>query len=568
MAATPVRDSAQLNDYAALLRRQWWLVVLCVVLGVGLGVGYTGLAATQYTSTTSVLVTATGVDEQPTTVAGRVSDINLDTEAQLVTSTEIVGAAADAIGYAGNPAELVSRVSITVPPNTEILDIGFTATTAPAAQAGAEAFATAYLDNRRKAADATLEASRTSLQARIDDLTSQLQAVSSTIAGLPADSAERAFSEAKASSLNNQIGSLGTQLNQVGATTVTPGRVITSASLPRSPSSPDLALDVVAGALLGLLLGLGLAVLRQRSDRVLRRAGDLERQTGLPVLVELPSTPTGPVELVAPGSTEGRSYARLRNVVTSSLTDGHRVVLVAGVTRPAGPVAANLAAALARSGEEVVLVCGDVHAPTAADLLAGRTGTGLAEVLAGRAKLAGARRRVADPASLRVLGPGRSPDQAAALLQTGSPRQVVDELLTTARWVVVEAPATTSGADAQTLAGLADLAILVVATEETRDDDVADARAQFESVRTVLLGAVVVRGDRRAGKRGERPAPEPTPAPEPAEAEPVQAEQAPHGKRVARTRALPEPATPDVAPDVTDDAAPDAAPVGPRGAGG
>jgi Mrp family chromosome partitioning ATPase len=232
------------------------------------------------------------------------------------------------------------------------------------------------------------------------------------------------------------------------------------------------------------------------------------------------------------------------------------VVVVAGVSGPAGQVAANLAASLARSGDEVVLVCGDVHAGTAPDLFDGRDGTGLAEVLSGRVKLPAARRRVPGRPSLRVVGPGRDPERAAALLQTGSPRQVVDELRATARWVVVEAPSTTSGVDAQSLAGLADLAILVVTTEETRDDDVADARAQFESVRTVLLGAVVVRGDRRADKRGgRRPAVVPAAAPEPAAAEP-----GPHGDRAARTRAVPEPVIPDVAPD--------AEPVGPRGAGG
>lgn len=543
MDATPARSSAQLSDYAALLRRQWWVVVLGVVLGIAVGIGYTYGAATQYTSSTSVLVTATGVDDQQAPATKANATINLDTEAQLVTSTEIAAAAAQAIGYQGNPAELARHVSVTVPPNTEILDIGYTAATADAAQAGAQAFATAYLDNRRTAADDMLQTSRDSLQARINDLTKQLGTVSTTIAGLPDGSAERGFDQAQATSLNNQIASLGTQLNQVGATTVSPGRVITSAALPGSPSSPDLLLDVAAGALVGLLAGVGLAVLRQRSDRVLRHATDVERRSGLAVLVELPGTPTARVQLVAPSSSEGRSYARLRNVVTSSLTDGHRVVLIAGVAGSAGRVAANLAASLARSGEEVVLICGDVHASTAAALVGGPAGTGLAEVLADPSKLSGARRRVVDPASLRVLGPGHDPEQAAALLQTGSLRRLVDELLTTARWVVVEGPPTTSGADAQTLAGLADLAILVIATDETRDDDVADARAQFESVHTVLLGAVVLHGGRRGGRRAQPVEP---PAGAPAEPEPSAGIRRP-------ARSLPAPAARQVAtPEVAD----------------
>jgi hypothetical protein len=72
--------------------------------------------------------------------------------------------------------------------------------------------------------------------------------------------------------------------------------------------------------------------------------------------------------------------------------------------------------------------------------------------------------------------------------------------------VVVEAPSTTSGAEAQTMAGLADLAILVVTSEATRDEDVADARAQLEFVRTPILGTVVVGRERRARRRIEHEA--------------------------------------------------------------
>ena len=68
---------------------------------------------------------------------------------------------------------------------------------------------------------------------------------------------------------------------------------------------------------------------------------------------------------------------------------------------------------------------------------------------------------------LRVLGPGRDPDRADALLQTRGARAVVDRLLETVTYVVIEAPPTTESADAQTLATTAELAVLVVETGPT-----------------------------------------------------------------------------------------------------
>jgi capsular polysaccharide biosynthesis protein len=485
--------SAELGDYSLLLRRQWWVVVLTLLVTTGLALTYTALASPEYTSTTSVLVTPTGSPSQTTSSTRAGETINMDTEAQIITSTEVVIAVAEALGHTVDVQELAERVTIAVPPNTEILDISYTGPSAAQARQGAEAFAIAYLVNRGTTAENSVEAEQATLQARIDDLDARLASVTEATAALPEDSAARAYNEAQASGLNDQLGDLNAQLNELNAFRGTPGEIITRASLPTAPSSPQGLLTVAAGALLGLLAGVGLAVLRERSDQYIRRAADVERRVDLPLLAEMPSSmDLEHVELATAASPEGRSYTRLRNVVTAGAQHEARVVLVAGVSGPAGPVAANLAASLARSGDDTVLVCGDVHAETETDLLGGTNGVGLAEVLAGRASAGEAMRRLPGLPELHVLGPGTDRDRAAELLQTSGPRDLLGALLEVATWVVIEAPATTDGADAQTLARFSDLAVLVVQVNGTTAQEIVDARDQFESMRTPVLGAVVV----------------------------------------------------------------------------
>jgi Mrp family chromosome partitioning ATPase/capsular polysaccharide biosynthesis protein len=483
----------RLGDYVRMLRRHWLVVLLCLVLGVGGALAYLHWAPKKYQATTAVLVAPTpdGSNNAP-----RASDINLDTEAQLVTSTETVSAAADALHLSGPAtARLVNSVAVSVPPNTQILDITFTGSTPDAARTGSLAFANSYLAERTKSATTLLAAADKALQARINAVTTQLQAVLKASASLPANSPERFRDDAQASALNNQLAALGSQQTGVRSTDVSPGRIVSQPGFPGSPSSPKSMVTLLAGLVLGLLAGAGLAMLRHRADDVIRTADDLFRRTRVPVATVLSARlHAGQVSLLPPLSSDGRGYARLRNLVTTGLMQASRpVVVVAGVRHGGGPVAANLAVSLARAGEAVFLVCADVFGGTTAALLGSQPRDGLGEVLAGEMDATTASSTVAGIPNLRVLGAGRDPDRADALLQTRSPRKLIEELLSTASYVVIEAPATADSPDAQTLANVAELAVIVVELGQTGAGEVLDACAQFESMGTPVLGAVVAR---------------------------------------------------------------------------
>lgn len=485
-------NALRLGDYGRLVRRHWLPLVICLVTGIAGAVAYLHWAPKQYESTTAVLVMP--VSDGSPNATPRSSDINLDTEAQLVTSTQTVTSSAQRL-HLPVSNDLLNQVTVSVPPNSDILDITFSAGTPQAAQAGALAFAQSYLDQRKQAATNLLNATDKALQARIDATTVQLQNVLKSGSSLAPNSTQKFRNDAEASALNGQLAALGSQQTSVRATDVSAGQIVTEPALPSSPSSPNRLITLVAGIALGLLAGLGLALLRQRSDDVLRAPEDLFRRTRVPVAAMLSTRlHGGQVVVVPPLSADGRAYARLRNLVTTGLAQTtRRVVVVAGVRHGGGPVAANLAVSLARAGEEVFLVCADVFGGTTAALLGGQPRSGLAEVLAGEADATTAAVTVTGIPNLRVLGAGQDPDRADALLQTQGPRKLIEDLLNTASYVVVEAPATADSPDAQTLANVAELAVVVVELGQTRASEVLDACAQFESMGTPVLGGVVAR---------------------------------------------------------------------------
>jgi hypothetical protein len=93
--------------------------------------------------------------------------------------------------------------------------------------------------------------------------------------------------------------------------------------------------------------------------------------------------------------------------------------------------------------------------------------------------------------SLRVISTGGAAT-AAGLMQSQRLRDTLETLRRQAGYIVIEAPSTSSSADAQSLASLADAAILAVELRKARRPALLDAAEQLRRVGTPLLGAVVM----------------------------------------------------------------------------
>jgi len=116
---------------------------------------------------------------------------------------------------------------------------------------------------------------------------------------------------------------------------------------------------------------------------------------------------------------------------------------------------------------------------------------GLSDLLAGRIGLHKAMQRTPRIPSLRVITTGGAAT-AAGLMQSQRLRDTLEALRRQAGYVVIEAPSTSSSADAQSLASLADAAILAVELRRAKRPALLDAAEQLSRVGTPLLGAVVL----------------------------------------------------------------------------
>jgi Mrp family chromosome partitioning ATPase len=491
--------SYDMSDYGGMIRRHWWVVVLSTLLAVGAAAAYADTQPKVYESTTSVLVLPIDNGDANATGGRTSAAINLDTEAQLVASTDIATAAGKLLKVSTPPGDLAAHVAVTVPANTTVLAVAYQAATPRSAQAGSHAFASAYLVSRQTSAQANLTAQIAALNSKVKQYSTALSQLSGRVAGMAANDPSRAALNSQINTLTNQINNLTSRENQLSTTTVSGGRIISDAALPSAPIRPVIPLYLASGAMIGLLLGAGLAGLRERTDRRLRRAVDLTRRAEVPVLAQLPKRAKPRFDDVFPTyGPAGRMFNRLRNEVLASLGPQDQVLVVTGASRgnACSLVAANLASALARTGSEVVLVCAQLPDSLAATtpttrLLGVAPVPGLSDILAGKVSLEEGVQRAPRNPWLRVITTGGTAS-AAGLLQSQLVRETLEDLRGEAEYVVIEAPSTSVSADAQSLASLADAAIVAVELRRTTHAEVVDAAAQLRRVGTPLLGGVAL----------------------------------------------------------------------------
>ncbi|MEU7908682.1 Wzz/FepE/Etk N-terminal domain-containing protein [Actinoplanes sp. NPDC049118] len=498
--------SADLSHYLGVFRRHWWVVLAAGGVGLGLGALVTQTVPKVYEASTSVLVQAVSGDTNAS--GGRTKGtINLDTEAQLVASGAVAVKAARLLRAEGSPLELARNVSVEVPANTTVLVIRFEADTPAGAQKGSHAFAEAYLRNREETARAGLDQQIKTLTLKVRQLTANLTGINNRLARAENGSFERSNLESLRNNSQNQLNNLTGRLNELTTATVGAGSIISDAREPEAPTSPNALLNIATGGMTGLLAGLALAFARERFDGRLRTPADVRDRGRMPVLAALDER-TAPHfdDVLQPYGPGGRVFNRLRNEVLASLKNGDQILVVTGASRGSAStlVAANLAAALARTGSDVVLIGAHlpdsvVDAAPLARMLGVSAMPGLSDLLAGRIGLNKAMQRTPRIPSLRVITTGGAAT-AAGLMQSQRLRDTLEALRRQSGYVVIEAPSTTSSADAQSLASLADAAILAVELRRAKRPALLDAAEQLSRVGTPLLGAVVL--PRLTGMRG------------------------------------------------------------------
>lgn len=485
-------EGLNLERTLSVLRRRAAWIALCFVLAAGAAFGFSKQQTKKYTATASLVFSNNQLSQQ---VAGLQALNNSNnqqaqqsTNVKLVQLGDMASKTASLLGRGLTKEKVSKDLSVSAQGESNIVNVAATAPSpvlaADIANTYTNQFVTEQQNNNHRY------------------YASALALVNKQLAALSPQ--ERAGTAGLALAARAQSLGVLAELRNGNV------EVAQAATIPTSPSSPRTLRNTVVGAMLGLLLGLGLAFLLERLDRRVREPKDLEAVYGLPLLGVVPESSAlsrsarggrNARTTLPPGEAESfqliRAHLRYFNVDREL-----RTLLVAS----AGPgdgkttIARHLASAMARMGSRVLIMEADLRRPTLAQQFDVRSGPGLADVLIGAVSLSEATQPIdmgatsgdgAKDKTLDVLVAGAVlPPNPGELIESNAMEAVLERAKLAYDLIVIDTPPLTAVSDAFPLLRKVDGVIIVGRVGRNRRDVAERLHQTLSGAGAPLLGVI------------------------------------------------------------------------------
>lgn len=428
-----------LTQLARILLKQWFVVVVVMLLFGGIGFGVSKAATPQYEATTNLFFSL-----RFGTSAGDLAQGSTYTQSQmqsfgvLATSDKVLQPVVDDLGLGMTAHDLSKQVSVSTPRDTVVMDV-------------------------------TVTDSSPEQAARIAN------AIGSQIA--------------------MEVESLGPKTAQ-GTTLVTVS-TIEQARPPQFASSPNTRRNTALGLVAGLVLGALIVLAIYAFDTKVRNSTILTEITHVPFLGAIRRGREGRghelVVLQDPLSQDAEDFRKLRASLQYIGIGRRPLVLMVTSSVPKegkSTAACNLAAALAEGGRKTLLLDVDLRKPRVADYTRTEGSVGLTDFLIGETQLDDVVQQVGDT-QLDVVAAGDIPPNPGELLASEAMLHFLAQVKSRYDFIILDTPPVLAVADAVGLGSLVDGAILVVHAQRVNKSQVARALEALGAAGATPLGTVL-----------------------------------------------------------------------------
>ena len=274
-------------------------------------------------------------------------------------------------------------------------------------------------------------------------------------------------------------------------------RIVSEALIPDKAVSPKISLNLALGGFLGLVLGIGLALLLEAMDKSLKTVEEAKQLLGYPLLGSIPrlSYKEGMGSELPirdnPYSSASAAFEMLMTNLNFTLSDNKlRVILVTSSIPSEGKsfVAANLAVAKAQMGCRVLLVDADMRRPRQHEIWQLPNFMGLSNVLVGQSELT---KTTQVMVGLELLTSGTIPPNPVALINSQRMDLLIKEYAKEYDFVIFDTPPLSVAAETQILGKLVDGMLLVVRPGVVDSPKAIATKSLVEQSGQQVLGMVV-----------------------------------------------------------------------------
>lgn len=245
------------SDHLRFVRRHRALLAGLITLGLLAGLVWSLRQPASYSATASVVLAPVPVYVTASTLELIAPEVTIDTDAQLLSSSRVLGAVGAALDE--DAATAWEHIGVTATPNTHVLHVTVSAPSPSAAADAANAAAAGLVEVRRKKLGAL----------RVHQLRQLRRSLNEHEDLLAREQTSRLLVPAR-DDLFDQVRELRGRLEELRSIRRRPAEVVHPALPPSDADDPGAEVPVTSGAMLGLLAGCLLGVGRDRAGRAVR----------------------------------------------------------------------------------------------------------------------------------------------------------------------------------------------------------------------------------------------------------------------------------------------------------
>jgi succinoglycan biosynthesis transport protein ExoP len=281
--------------------------------------------------------------------------------------------------------------------------------------------------------------------------------------------------------------------------------IVDKAVPPRKKHRPNILLNMIFGTLLGGLIGMAIAFLRDYMDDSFHFVDDTETATNLPVLAFTPEINSKQVDSnigLVPCNNPRHPLAEAFRTLKTSLkfipeANGDNIIFLTSAYANEGKstAAANLACLYARSGKSVLLIDADLRNPTLHKIFSVEQHYGLEELLSGSTTPHEELFKITNTSNVSLITSGKPTDDPVNLIGNVRMERMLELAVTKYDHVIIDGSPVLGFADAQLLTDLSTATLLVIRAGQTPKKAIKNSIQRLRQANGQLIGILLTHVD-------------------------------------------------------------------------